>query len=61
MDENRKDDIEEDVNSNKSIDKIQTDIDILLTGGGIDYTHEVNRMLIQGIDEKIKDWTFPIR
>ena len=39
MDENRKDDIEEDVNSNKSIDKIQTDIDILLTGGGIDYTN----------------------
>ena len=61
MDWNKNNKAAEDKDSIRNKDEIKTDIRELLKNGGVDYTQEINRMLIQGIDGNMESLANPLQ
>ena len=61
MNEKIKENVSESDQSSSSKDQIKSDIDLLISNGGIDWTHEVNRILTNGVEGKSNNAVYPIQ
>ena len=61
MNEKIKENISESDQNSFTSDQMKSDIDLLISNGGIDWTHEVNRILTSGVEGKSNNAVYPIQ
>ena len=61
MNEKIKENISESDQNSFTSDQMKSDIDLLISNGGIDWTHEVNRILTSGVEGNSNNAVYPIQ